>query len=397
MREQSVDIAIVGGGIAGLWLYHRARALGFSAVVLESQALGAGQTVASQGMIHGGVKYTLSGMLSGASEAIADMPAHWRRCLHGEGDVDISGATILSDHFYMWSSASALSKVTTFFASKALRGRVDQLSPRDYPQAFQQRGFKGTVYKLVDLVLDVPSLLVRLARDAAIVAVDWQQARWQQGATTSLALDSKHNISAKRWVLAAGLGNEALLQSLGAMGPAMQRRPLQQVMVRHPQLTPLYAHCVGTDSKPRLTISSHQTADGTVWYLGGQLAEEGVALSSAQLIAKAYRELSQLMPWINWRDAQWAAHEVVRAEPAQPGGVRPDNAWLSSADGVEHVLVAWPTKLTLVPNLGDLLANHLQSMTPEYAQADWTDFPRCHTVQAAPWHEASWQPLPAGV
>lgn len=397
MREQSVDIAIVGGGIAGLWLYHRARSLGFSAVVLESSALGQGQTVASQGMIHGGVKYTLSGVLSGASEAIADMPAHWRRCLNGEGDVDIRGTRVLSDHFYMWSSASALSKVTTFFASKALRGRVDTLRPQDYPLAFQQPQFKGSVYKLVDLVLDVPSLLARLAQGAAVLAVDWQQAQWLSGEPRALQLDSQHKISAQRWVFAAGLGNEQLLASIGANAPAMQRRPLQQVMVRHPDLTPLYAHCVGTDSKPRLTISSHATESGNAWYLGGQLSEDGVGVVPAELITRAYRELAQLMPWINWREAEWATHEVVRAEPAQPGGVRPDNAWLSAAQGAAEVLVAWPTKLTLVPNLGDLLASELQSLQPAYPQADWQAFPPCRDVQAAPWQAANWQRLPAGV
>ncbi|HNE27160.1 MAG TPA: FAD-dependent oxidoreductase, partial [Pseudomonadales bacterium] len=100
MQTLQVDIAIIGGGIAGLWLLACARRAGYNAVLFERAALGSGQTVASQGMIHGGVKYTLSGALSGASEAIADMPAHWRRCIKGEGDVDLRGTRILSEHFY---------------------------------------------------------------------------------------------------------------------------------------------------------------------------------------------------------------------------------------------------------------------------------------------------------
>ncbi len=70
----NLDLAIIGGGVAGLWLANRAKAAGFSVAVLESKALGSGQTLASQGMIHGGMKYTLAGALTGASEAIADMP-----------------------------------------------------------------------------------------------------------------------------------------------------------------------------------------------------------------------------------------------------------------------------------------------------------------------------------
>src|SRR5262245_14630974 len=83
------DIVILGGGVAGLWLLNRLRAAGYAAVLLERAALGQGQSIASQGMIHGGMKYALGGTLTGASESIADMPAHWQRCLRGEGDVDL--------------------------------------------------------------------------------------------------------------------------------------------------------------------------------------------------------------------------------------------------------------------------------------------------------------------
>ena len=50
------DIAILGGGIAGLWLLNRLRGAGYSAVLLTAGELGAEQTIASQGMIHGGMK-----------------------------------------------------------------------------------------------------------------------------------------------------------------------------------------------------------------------------------------------------------------------------------------------------------------------------------------------------
>jgi glycerol-3-phosphate dehydrogenase len=73
-----VDIAIIGGGIAGLWLLNSLQAKGYSAVLFEKNALGSDQTIASQGMIHGGVKYALSGALSGESEAIVNMPDHWK-------------------------------------------------------------------------------------------------------------------------------------------------------------------------------------------------------------------------------------------------------------------------------------------------------------------------------
>lgn len=399
MQTLQVDIAIIGGGIAGLWLLACARNAGYNAVLFERAALGSGQTVASQGMIHGGVKYTLSGALSGASEAIADMPAHWRRCIQGDGDVDLRGTRVLSEAFYMWSPENALSKVTAFFASKALRGRVDAVKPADYPAAFQHKIFRGSVYRLLDMVIDAPSLLETLhAKNVDFIFSVGDQALTVQRKNTGADIFLQHNneelrVSSSLCVLAAGKGNGELLQQLAIKNSVMQLRPLRQVMVRHPQLTALYAHCVGKDSKPRLTISSHTTKQGVVWYLGGQLAEDGAALSSAVLIDKAKQEMETLFAWINWREAQWSTFFVERAEPQQPGLLRPDNAWLSPCDELAHCVVAWPTKLTLVPHLGVQLMNYLraQNITPQEKDAMPASWPRITQIAAAPWQSAQWQ------
>ncbi|HQQ62698.1 MAG TPA: FAD-dependent oxidoreductase [Pseudomonadales bacterium] len=402
----NVDIAIIGGGIAGLWMLHRAVNAGYNAVLFESHALGSGQTVASQGMIHGGVKYTLGGALSGASEAIADMPAHWRHCMTGEGDVDLRGTTLLSDHFYMWSSRSAVSKVTTFLASKALRGRVHALKKPDYPAAFRHPAFKGSLYKLVDRVIDTPSLLetLRKPHQHRIFAIDQQAMTVQKNAGgATIVIRKKHglvHIDSQLCVFSAGKGNGALLQQLAVKSPAMQLRPLHQVMVRKKNLPALYAHCVGTDSKPRLTISSHVIAPhvtsihageaDTVWYLGGQLAEEGVDLSPDALIQRAKKELGELFSWIDWQDAAWATLRVDRAEPAQPGLLRPDNAWLSACDDLVRCVVAWPTKLTLVPNLGNLLMDYLgkQQIKPRFGDSPEHVLPLMTAIAPAPWQSA---------
>jgi len=345
------------------------------------------------------VKYTLTGALSGASEAIADMPAHWQRCLQGKGDVDLRGTRVLSEHFYMWSSQSVLSKATTFLASKALRGRVDSVQPKDYPPAFCHEKFRGAVYRLVDMVIDAPSLLDTLRQRCAdfVFQVGDQALRVeknQNGADIFLS----HNgvdilLRSQLCVLAAGKGNGELLQQLAVKNIAMQTRPLQQVMVKHLQLSALYAHCVGSDSKPRLTISSHTINDEVVWYLGGQLAEEGVGISSSELILRAKKELEILFPQIHWNEAQWSTYCVDRAEPKQPGLLRPDNAWLSACDDLSRCVVAWPTKLTLAPNLGALLMNylHAQNISPCFPDGLPNDWPCMTEVATTPWCAAVWQ------
>ncbi len=355
-------------------------------------------------MIHGGIKYTLSGALSGASEAIAGMPAHWRSCLRGEGDVDLRGGSVLSDHFYLWSANNTAAKLTTFLASKATRGRVGKVAKKDLPAILQNLGFKGSVYKLVDMVLDVPGILRLLAAQAKeqIYKIDWQHARLNSSgnsAAPALQIDigsDTLNINSKAIIFAAGQGNEALLQNIGATAPTMQRRPLHQVMVKHHHPHTFYGHCLGTDTTPRLTISSHFCEDSSrgedgsqIWYLGGSLAEKGVGMSPGLLIDQAKAELNTLLPWVNLEKAQWATLAIDRAEPKQLNFGRPDQAHASWAEGCKNVIAAWPTKLTLAPNLGNTVVELLdqESIKPSHQETPNLSLP-APPIAASPWQVA---------
>ncbi len=53
----TVDLVIIGGGVAGLWTLNRLRNAGLNAILLENSSLGGGQTMHSQGIIHSGAKY----------------------------------------------------------------------------------------------------------------------------------------------------------------------------------------------------------------------------------------------------------------------------------------------------------------------------------------------------
>lgn len=349
----STDILIVGGGIAGLWLNARLRRLGYATLLVENDRLGGGQSVKSQGIIHGGTKYALSGALTGSSEAIADMPRRWREALAGSGELDLSGVRLLSEAHYLWSPGTLAGNLTSFFASKAMRGRVDQVKGAELPPALQHPKFKGKVYRLAELVLDVPSLIARLAElgGDGLLAGERTAPLREDGELVGLRVDGRE-IRARRIVLSAGQGNADLLNTLGIEQPKQQLRPLHMVLVKAPTLKPLYAHCLGGGPKPRVTVTSHPTADGQwVWYLGGDLAEaDGVARDEAAQIKAAQKELGELLPWVDLSAAQWRTLRVDRAEPAQSGLVRPDNAFLSEQG---PLLVGWPTKLALAPDFAD--------------------------------------------
>src|SRR5690349_15173678 len=91
------DIAIFGGGVAGLWLLRRLKSAGYRPVLIEKNSLGAGQTLAAQGIIHAGLKYSLEGILSEHTQSLAAMPGIWKDCLAGRGELDLSSVKVLAD------------------------------------------------------------------------------------------------------------------------------------------------------------------------------------------------------------------------------------------------------------------------------------------------------------
>ncbi|MGM0631545.1 MAG: FAD-dependent oxidoreductase [Pseudomonadota bacterium] len=366
------DIVIIGGGIAGLWLLNRLRDAGHDAVLLERDTLGGGQTLASQGIIHGGLKYALNGALTPASSTIAAMPARWAACLEGRGELDLRRCRVLSPHYWMWSGGSIRSRFKTFLGSRALRGRIDHLKPADHPDVLRDTAAGGSVYRLSDFVIDTPSLLTTLTEAAS--------GHIGHAGDIRLADDRPHHIEriettgsdgrpvslrARYYILAAGAGNEALLRQIGTARPAMQRRPLHMVTVRCDR--PAWLHVIGSDfgMTPRLTVTSHPTPDGQwTWYLGGGLAENGVERSGAEQIRAARHLLDELFTAVRFDEDSWLSFRVDRAEPAHPGRERPDDAFVQ-VNG--NVVTVWPTKLTLTPNLGDAVLSRITPGVPRSA------------------------------
>lgn len=208
--------------------------------------------------------------------------------------------------------------------------------------------------------MDVPSLINRLAQLAgdSLLAGVHIEPLLEGDTLVGLKVDGRE-IRAQRIVLSAGGGTADLLAALGHSQPAMQKRPLHMIIAKGPGLKPLYAHCLGGGTKPRLTVTTHPAADGNwVWYMGGDIAEaDGVARTPQEQIATAQKELAQLLPWIDMSQTQWATLRVDRAEPLQSGLSRPDNAFLAE-DG--RLLVGWPTKLALAPDFADRVLHALE-------------------------------------
>ncbi len=380
---------IIGGGIAGLWTLARLQQAGYKSVLLESQALGVGQTRYAQGIIHGGTKYALTGKLTASSEAVADMPSRWRACFEGNGELDLTQAELLSDAHYLWSTTSLTSRISGFFASKVMRSRSSELDKDALPAIFQHKDFHGQFYRLDEPVFDVLSVIRALAepRKQSILMIDQETlAAENEAVKVQSTPGDSYVFHYKKIIFIAGEGNEDLLSRFGCNQPEMQRRPLKMVVMRGGPNKGLndmiYAHCLGASVNPRITITSHRDKQGNiVWYMGGQLAEDGVNKSDAELIQAAKKELNELIPWLELKDAEWGVLEINRAEINKPGTTRPASF---SIETNNKIITAWPTKLALAPALADALLEILDKENispgtdlslPDWEQPVYADFP----------------------
>lgn len=393
-QQLTTDVVIIGAGIAGLWLHHRLNDMGYHALLLENSEIGQGQTLSSQGIIHGGSKYALNGILSKASQVISTMPARWKACLEGQGEIDLRSVKKLTEHQLLWSQDRLSSKMVSFFASKALRSRMQSVEKKQRPAPFSDPAFKGTLYQLDEPVLDVPTLLDALVKpwqEKMLAVPTHAKYHWQKNGDhiQSLLIGEQFKIEAKHFVLTAGEGSESVLSSLNLDKPAMQRRPLQMLLCKsrdasHP-LPAIYAHSLGSGSKPIATISSHKDKTGNVvWYLGGNIAEQGVGKAPDVLIQEARELLTGILPWVELPELEWATHPVNRAEPQQSNRSRPDSAFVSSQGNLH---VCWPTKLALAPDLADQAIKAIEQSGLKTSTHDNPDFPH-PTIAASLWDRA---------
>ncbi|HEX6959194.1 MAG TPA: FAD-dependent oxidoreductase [Ferrovibrio sp.] len=383
-----VDVAILGGGIAGLWLLARLEKAGYSALLLESRSLGAGQTLASQGIIHGGLKYALDLKLGQDSQALADMPQRWRACLNGGGEIDLRAAKIAAERHLFWARRTLASRIGSFFGSKLLHGRVDALPAGQWPDALRDPDRVGAVYALDEMVLDVPSLLRTLAQPRwqriKKIAPDFRIA--EDGLTVQGDDGRVYGIQAQAMIATAGAGNETVLAQLKQPPASAQRRPLHMLLVEHAP-APLWAHCFDAGDKPRVTITTHRRQDGVlVWYVGGLIAENGVRQGEAELIAAARQEFATLLPKLDLSRCRFAGHRVDRAEGATEDGRKPEGPVLKR---IGHLRVAWPTKLALAPQLADMALADLPPPSGRAAAvpAEWA----APGFALPPWESASWK------
>lgn len=348
-RSARVDVVIIGGGVVGLWSLAVVRARGLSAVLLERDALGAGQTVASQGILHAGVKYDKGrDRPSASTPVLVRALRRWDEARRGEGPVDLRGLAAVSEHTWFWTTGTLASKAVALGAAALMRSDVRRVDRNHPPEVFSGAPGGVRIYEAGERVIDPRALVAHLARTGAgkIRRAEVHVELDGAGAVVVASAGGEDvRIETHRVILAAGAGNEALLPEAAAM---MQRRSLHMVMLNGAPV-PLFGHCLGASAVPRVTITASPSlsrAGRWVWYIGGGIAEEGVGRSREEQILACRRELGECVPWVDLEGAAFATLRIDRAEGKTDDGTRPPSFVVRQ---VGAALVVWPTKLVLAP------------------------------------------------
>lgn len=350
--EISVDIVLIGAGICGLWLLSDLRRRGYRCLLIAKGPTGAGQTMASQGIIHSGAKY---GAAQAHRSPLQHMPNIWRRCFSGTGPVDLRNTRVLSQ-------------------------RMGLLSPGAVTQPTQW--LDEPVIDVASLVHDLGSAQARWIRPAGADPINIL--KHSSGYTLETGID---RIATESILLCAGSSNPTLAAHLGAQSTVMQQRALRQIWVEDAALQPVYGHWLNSDGQPRVTVTSHSGDLGRVWYLGGELAEHAAHLSAEESVQRARDELALLFPGAVPPKARWGSLMINRSEAAQMDGMRPTDSVLQTLPSHPNIHLCWPTKLSLMPRLARQVAVTLDS--PARTRSEET--PQPHLDQAAialyPWQQ----------
>ncbi len=380
MRSEipTLDALIVGAGCAGLFLLDAMARRGLSALLVESTALGAGQTTSSQGILHAGLKYSLRGVAGDDATEAAAAAARWGEMLAGSG-CDLRAVRRLTSHCYLWRSEGLVSAAAMVGAKLALNTRPEPVAKSARPHWLEH--VAGEVLTLGETVIDPQSLLAVLAnKHAGKVALGNVQRISRDGDFERVDIRGACDVSvrARKVVLAAGAGNESLAR-LAGVEVAMQRRPLRQAMIRG-ALPLVFGHCID-GAKTRVTITSDTTACGdVVWNIGGEVAEVGPKLTQSDFRAHVIAELRAAIPQFELQGSAFTSFDVDRAEPRTKDGRRPARPFAQTSRGITTL---WPVKLVLAPMIAEQVAAEIS--VGESTISRWADELAAPAPAPRPW------------
>lgn len=360
------DITIIGGGIAGLWTANVLKQMGFNVILIEKNALGNYQTINSQGIIHGGVKYSLVGKISNATSNIAKMTEAWdlsfsNKILNRPNLIDLSSTKINSTCHDLCFPNSNFFKLSSFVTSKVLSSKCKMINKNDddYQKSLNDLGYNGIVYRISEKVLDTKSLINNLSKNIKqnIIKLDSYEINYKDNKIKNITFEvnnQNYNITSKLYIFTKGQNNQNIINFSENL-PKQQLRPLQMIYAKPEININLFAHFISKENKnnkPFATITTHKNINNqNILYFGGQVAEsEHIDTPKNIHIDNLKQQIKNIFPKVNLENWQWDTIKINRAEVSQEYNKMPDTSFAIKQN---NIILGWPTKLTFAPDFAD--------------------------------------------
>lgn len=346
MKEIAIDALVIGGGVQGLMLLRDLRTRGYSVLLLEIDKFGGGQTCHSHVLIHQGHlcrKPSLAAEFRQGFDLwqtfLASNPA-------GPGSMEVLLAfddevdAIEQQSIWKFVAPSVQCKwrhVPTDFGASRLK------------RAFAVHVLAPTSEEIVETLLE--GLTAHTAKIDAVEDFQMQDRNIQQ---VTISGGTRALVRPRAVVLAAGAGNQALLDRLSERAFCSQRNRHDPVLIIGGEQD-LELPCLGGFFVIRgngISIAPRHYHDRVVWLVSdSRVLVSGREQPLGGWFRSLYGDLQDLAPALfrhpdSWR---WGLQTAARAE----GWVA--HGWPYSGRieqfGIDNLWTVWPTFLTLAPLL----------------------------------------------
>jgi glycine/D-amino acid oxidase-like deaminating enzyme len=392
-RRWAGDVLVVGAGASGLIIAQRFVDAGLSVTIVERGSVGGEQSNHSHGYMHRGHIYLtpslelVRNLSNGADRWRAEMDALDIHPINDEASLLFTNAYEADVAAAAWSRAGL-----TFHEDEGA------------PPGVRQEGL-STSFVTQEATFDFTEWLraryERLATDPAVTVIQAEVTRLErEGATIVGAVVSlggeEVRLASSFVVLCGGIGNLQLAATVTQFRGNALNRSSPMLVLRGPDLPSLSAVFHGHETHG-MFIASRHTEEGLVWLVSNYVSYAGEAITSTALrlwLRDIRRTLRERTNGLEDPRTVWGYYSAPKGELRN---IRTSiNSHNVQSYGLDNLLVAAPTKLTLTPLLGDVVMEEVaQRLRRHKRPAGARDLEAGRPIPVSPerWTDAVLHPL----